>query len=310
MSELYCLGGSARHYYSKPVIRVSTQIPEFETVDLGVTTQGHIQTATRTPTGFWCMACSNGVMIRSDTQVPFVAYDFDSKNSQILKLVFSQSNHVAVGFKRLPNLKEQAHIWISTSAFDQYSWQAVHAEFDSYSAYTQAHVVNSNQILVVGHAQGLTRSLLVQGSPTSGWGNIQLPDSMSGGAWSVTHDAGRVWVAGRGWIATTLLNQITNPDSWTVTELPTTRAVTHMIVHGQITWAVAQDHLLYSSNAFDYQIIHKPGRTFTQLHVHENKIYVGSHSLLTQSDLYMWDPVQKDLIAYQSLAHANAFVTV
>jgi hypothetical protein len=305
MATLYALGASAPHYFSKCGISVK-QSDAWMTAPAPDVPHTHILHAVRNSTGVTLMATNAGGVITTTDFTSYVAYHMDDQQSQFVKVGW-RDVFVSVGFKRDAHLREQAHIWMSGNAFDQYSWQARFAVFDDYSAFTHLCVTTGNNWIAVGHAQNLTESLFVMGSTLSSWNQITLPASLQGGIWSIAHDAGRVWVGGRGWVATTLVN---NWNSWVKTDLGVPHTVTDILIQNGVVHVLAGDSLFYSDNQFDYERVQLPGRTLTCAHVHEGDLYVGSHSLLTQSDVFVWNSDSHELMGNRSNTHAYAFVTV
>jgi hypothetical protein len=303
---LYVLGAAAPFYFSKCGISRSTDLITWQQVPSPSLPHTHILSAARSASGIMIMSTNSGGMITTSDFQSYVTYDVDGKQSQFQKVIWNQG-FVSVGFKRNNLLQEQAHVWRSSNAFDQYSWPASHIVQDDYSAFTDITTTAGTNLITVGHGASLSRSLLATGSYAGAWNLINLPSHVQGGLWSVASDGVSMWVGGRGWVASALL---TNLQSWTRTNLALPHTVTSLLHHAGITYAAAGDTAYVSENGFDY-VGHKlPGRTLTTLHVHDDQVLVGSHSLLTQHDLFVWDPITKVWQPRKSHVHGYAFVSI
>ena len=304
--DLYVLGAAAPYYFSKCGISHSSDLILWQPDQSPPVPHTHILSADRSASGLTVMSTNSGGVITTTDFQSYAAYDMDFKHSQFQKVVWNQG-FVAVGFKRNAQLQEQAYIWRSDSAFDQFSWPASFFLSNTYSAFTDVTTTSGSNLITVGYADGLSASVLATGGFTTAWNQINLPANVQGGLWSVASDGVRIWVGGRGWVATTLL---TNLQSWTRTNLDTSHTVTSLMHHAGQVYAVAGDHIYTSSNGFDYVSHALPGRTLTVTHVHDGQVVVGSHSLLTQSDLFVWDAIQLAWQPRRSQVHAYAFVSI
>lgn len=306
MSDLYVMGAQAINYFSKCGVTRTSDLATFQPQSTPDAPFTHVQSVARSTGGQVIMSTNAGSMITTTDFQTYSVYDLDAKSSQFQNVTWNQG-FVAVGFKRDGVLQEQAHVWRSDSAFDQYSWPSAFIMQDAYSAFTNVTTVLGNQLMAVGYANGLSTSLLVSGSYAGVWDQIDLPANVHGGLWSVASDGVRIWIGGKGWVAQASLS---NLSSWTRTELTTRCAVTHLEYHAGQVWAVAGDTMFTSANGYDYTATQFPGRTLTVTHVHDGGIILGSHSLLTQSDLFVWDAVTKVWQPKQSRVHAYAFVSI
>lgn len=305
MPELYALGASAPHYFSKCAI-AQKKPAGWQSVPAPDLPHVHVLHATSSGTGVHLLTLNSGALATTTDFTTYVSYDLDQNQTFFHKVAW-RDRFVGVGFKRNGLNQEQAHVFTSDTAFDSYSWQARFAVNDSYSAFTNISATPDQGWIAVGHAESLTRSLFVTGTTLGTWNQITLPTNVQGGLWSVATNSQRVWIGGQGWVATA---EIQNLSTWTRTNLSVPHAVTHVqIVNGQVI-ALAGDSLFYSTNLFDYAQVQVPGRCFTSAHVHDQKVYVGSQSLLTQQDVFVWDTNQKILTGEQSLVHAQVFLTV
>lgn len=303
---LYVLGAAAPYYFSKCGISHSSDLITWSQDQTPAVPHTHILSADRAASGLTVMSTNSGGVITTMNFQTYVSYDMDAKSSQFNKVIWNQG-FVTVGFKRNSQLQEQAHIWLSGNAFDEYSWSVSYFLSDPYSAFTDVTMTSGSSLIAVGHAGGLTQSVLATGSYAGGWNQISLPTNVQGGAWSVTSDGVRIWMGGRGWVASALL---TNLQSWTRTNLATPHTVTHLMHHAGTVYAVAGDHIYLSENGFDYTASRLPGRTLTATHVHDGQVVLGSHSLLTQSDLFVWNPTQSEWQPHRSQVHGYAFVSI
>ena len=306
MPNLYAFGAQAINYYSKCGICASTDLTTFAPVSAPDLPYTHLLSATRSPDGTWCMTTNSGGAVRTEDLTNYYAYDLNNKQWQFNKVLYS-TQFVAVGYSRTTQNQEQAMLFISGNAFDEYSWQARYAVFDTYSAFTDVCDTTPGTMVAVGHANQLQTSLLIAGSVPSTWQQIELPQNMQGGLWSVSSDLTHIWVGGRGWIATAPVTNLTN---WIRIELGVSDAVTHILNSNGITVAVAGDKMFYSQNGVDYTHIQMPGHQLTSAHAFGGKIIVGGHSMLTQSDMWVFDPVSKQVEPKKTGVHAYSFVTV
>ena len=304
--DLYVLGAAAPYYFSKCGISHSANLTTWSQDVSPPVPRTHILSADRGVSGLTVMSTNSGGVITTTDFLTYNSYDMDSKASQFHKVIWNQG-FVAVGFRRDAQLQEQAYIWRSGNAFDQYSWPASFLLSDSYSAFTDVTTTSGTNLIAVGHASGLTQSVFVTGSYAGAWNQIPLPQNVQGGLWSVASNGVRIWIGGRGWVASALL---TNLQSWTRTNLDTAQTVTSIIHHAGQVYVVAGDHIYISENGFDYVSHQVPGRTLTTAHVHDDQVVVGSHSLLTQSDLFVWDAIQSVWQPRQSQVHGYAFVSI
>jgi len=298
------MGAQAINYFSKPGITRTNDLITFDAQPTPNVPFTHVQSAARSQSGQVIMSTNSGSMITTQDFQTYSVYDLDAKASQFQKVTWNQG-FVAVGFKRDQLLQEQAHVWISDSAFDQYSWPAAFIMQDAYSAFTNVSTITGDQLITVGYTNGLSTSLLVSGSYAGVWDQIDLPAHVQGGLWSVASDGVRIWIGGRGWVAQATINDLT---SWTRTDLDTLSTVTHIQHHAGQVWLVAGDRMFQSSNGYDYVSEQIAGRTLTVTHVHDDQLIVGSHSLLTQSDLFVWDGEAWN--PRKSQVHAQAFVSI
>ena len=304
--DLYVLGAAAPYYFSKCGISHSSDLTMWQQDVSPTVPQTHILSADRSASGITVMSTNSGGVITTTDFQSYAAYDMDQKASQFHKVIWNQG-FVAVGFQRNSLLQEQAYVWRSDTAYDEYSWPASFIIFDAYSALTDVVTTSGSNLIAVGHASGLSQSLLVTGSYSGLWDQIDLPTNVQGGLWSVTSNGVRIWIGGRGWVASALL---TNLQSWTRTNLETAQTVASLIHHAGQVYAVAGDHIYASSNGFDFVSHQLPGRTLTTAHVHDDQVVVGSHSLLTQSDLFVWDAIQSVWQPRLSQVHGYAFVSI
>lgn len=300
------LGAAAPYYFSKCGISHSSDLNTWQQDVSPPVSHTHILSADRSMSGLTVMSTNSGGVITTTDFLTYNSYDMDSKASQFHKVIWNQG-FVAVGFQRNSLLQEQAYIWRSDSAFDQYSWPASFIISDAYSAFTNVTTTSGSNLIAVGYAGGLTQSVMVTGSYLGVWDQIDLPTNVQGGLWSVTSDGVRIWIGGRGWVASALL---TNLQSWTKTNLDTIQTVTSIIHHAGQVYVVAGDHIYTSQNGFDYEAHQVPGRTLTTAHVHDDQVVVGSYSLLTQSDLFVWDAIQSVWQPRLSQVHGYAFVSI
>lgn len=306
MSDLYVIGAQAINYYSKCGITRTSNLTSFMSSDVPDVPYTHLLSAAQNPAGLVIMSTNSGGVVTTSDFINYVSYDYQGKQAQIQKITWNQQ-FVAVGYLRDDQNNEQAYVWTTGNAFDEYSWQARYAVFDAYSAFTNVCTSTSNNLIAVGHANQLQTSLFLVGTATSSWQLIQMPPNLQGGLWSVVSDGVRVWVGGTGWVATALLS---NLNTWTRTDLGMHKVISSMSVCNGVVVAVAANSLFYSTNGFDYASEQLPGRTLTQTHVYDDKVIVGSHSLLTESDLFVFDPADLSLKSVKSGVHAYAFVTV
>lgn len=306
MSNLYVLGAAAPYYFSKCGITRTSDLTTFESVSVPHVPHTHIQSAVRSDSGVTVMSTNSGGVITTADFSSYNVYDMDNKQIQFNKVIWNQG-FVSVGFRRNSQLQEQAYIWRSGNAVDQYSWPAVYLIQDAYSAFMGVTATSGANLIAVGYAGGLTQSVLVTGSYLDAWNLIPLPANVQGGLWSVTSDGVRIWIGGRGWVASALLTDL---QSWTRTDLTPAHTVTSIMHHAGQVYVVAGDHIHTSTNGFDYVSHQLPGRTLTVTHVHDDQVVMGSHSLLTQSDLFVWDAVQSVWQPRQSQVHGYAFVSI
>lgn len=306
MSDLYMMGAQAINYFSKCGITRTSDLVTFQPAQSPQVPHTHIQSGVRSPSSQVVMTTNAGSVITTPNFQDYSVYDVDFKQSQFQKVTWNQG-FVAVGFKRNTQLQEQAHVWTSDSAFDQFSWPAAFLIQDAYSAFTHVTNLPGQQVATVGYALNLTRSLLATGSYSGGWQTIQLPDHVQGGLWSITYAGGFVWIGGRGWVARASLN---NLGVWTRTDLTTSHTVTHILFNAGKVYALAGDQVFVSVNGVDYSSVKFPGHTLTVAHVHDGQVVLGSHSLLTQSDLFVWDMTSQTWLPKQSQVHAYAFVSI
>lgn len=306
MPDLYVCGASAINYYSKCGICVTTDLLSFSNTAVPDLPYTHMLGAARSPDSTCLITTNSGGVIRTSDFVSYVCYDMNFKQSQMNQIIHN-NQFIAAGYDRNHLNQEQAQLWISGNGFDQYSWQARYAVFDTYSAFTNLCTTAGSNVVAVGYADNLRTSLLVMGTALGTWQRVNLPSQLQGGLWSVASDGVRVWVGGQGWVATALLS---NLNSWTKTDLGVSQTVRSLVTVNNQVVAVAGDQIFYSDNLFDYQHTQVPGHTLTQCVVFGDKVIIGSHSLLTQSDLFVWDPTLKSLQNKSCGVQAYAFMIV
>lgn len=306
MPNLYAFGAQAINYYSKCAICSTTDGTTFPTVVAPDLPYTHLLSVAQSPDGAWCMTTNSGGAVRTSDLVNYYAYDLNNKQSQFIKVLYN-TQFVSVGYTRTAQNSEQAMIFSSDSAFDEYSWQTRFAIFDAYSSFTDVCTTIDDTVIAVGHANQLQTSLMVTGSVSSTWNQIPLPQNLQGGLWSVHSDGTHIWVGGRGWVAKAPLSNLT---SWIRTDLSVSSTVTQIVTLNGVTVAIAGNMLFHSTNGVDYMAIQIPGHQLTCAHAYEGKIWVGGHSLLTQSDMWVFDPVSKSIQPKKTGVHAYSFVTV
>jgi len=306
MPNLYAFGAQAINYYSKCGICSTTDLTSFVPVSAPNLPYTHLLSATRSPSGAWCMSTNSGGAVRTSNLVDYYSYDLSNKQWQFNKVLYS-TQFVAVGFVRTLENLEQATLFISDSAFDEYSWQARFAVFDTYSAFTDVCNTSAGNMVAVGYANKLQTSLMIVGSVSGRWEQIQLPEHIQGGVWSVSSDGTHIWVGGRGWIA---VAPLTNLSNWIRIDLGTSDTVTQIVNANGLTAAVAGDRVFYSTNGVDYDNILIPGHELTCVHAYNSKIIIGGHSMLTQTDMWVFDPVSKQVDPKKTGIHAYSFVMV
>ena len=123
MSDLYVMGAQAINYFSKPGITRTNDLITFDAQPTPNVPFTHVQSAARSQSGQVIMSTNSGSMITTQDFQTYSVYDLDARASQFQKVTWNQG-FVGVGFKRDSLLQEQAHVWRSDSAFDQYSWPA------------------------------------------------------------------------------------------------------------------------------------------------------------------------------------------
>lgn len=299
------LGASATNYFNKCGISQTDNLTDFQSLSVPDLPFTSIQCAA-IHNNLVVMSTQSGSMITTSNFQDYDTYDFNQKQNQVQKMVWNQE-FVAAGFTRNVQMQEQACVWLSTNGADEYSWRAAYLVQDDYSAFTNMITTLGTQIMAVGHAQNLTQSLMLLGSVNGTWQLIPLPAQVQGGLWSVASDGLRIWVGGRGWIAQ---SSLANLASWIRTDLPTKKTIQHIqFVNNQVI-ALVGDQVYTSSNGVDYTSTHIMGRNLTVSHVHDGEIILGSHSLLTQSDLFVWNSSDQSWQPRKSQVHAQAFLSI